>query len=483
MKLQLTVLSGGRAGISAVFSVDQVTVGRHPECGLQLHPEQDLDVSTRHALFVRQGPRWMVRDNGSRNGTLVNGHPIKSDTVLDDTDQVQLGRTGPKLEVRLVGDSTPDRRAAPVVATKAEETAAGDPARALRRTSGVPAPLGRSSTTQRIRIEVGKQTRQHKVLIGVLVVLLVASGTWFALDRRQQAAARDAERAAFQARMDSIIAVSEEAIASLRGEVDGLARALRSSQDEVQRLNREITAAEAAGASAEVERLRRELAGATRALALQQTAAEVDYRAIYDARNNAIAMIYTEFAPGDVVTGTAFAVTSEGVMITNRHVVYGQDGSRRPRRLAIQFANSAQVWRAMVVGVSNEADLAAVRVLGIAGQVPTIPVPGGDATVRTGDPIATIGFPGGTELPMRAAGEENIVRSTMTAGTISKSLPDLLQVDGYGAQGASGSPIFDASGGLVGVLYGGEPGSSGRVVYAVPIAYVTSLLRSLNVAF
>jgi len=93
-----------------------------------------------------------------------------------------------------------------------------------------------------------------------------------------------------------------------------------------------------------------------------------------------------------------------------------------------------------------------------------------------------IGFPLGADLPMRSQGEQNLVRTTLTAGTVSKALRDLLQIDGYGAPGASGSPIFDASGALLGVLYGGEPGSNGRIVYAVPVPYVTALLRDLNVA-
>jgi S1-C subfamily serine protease len=84
---------------------------------------------------------------------------------------------------------------------------------------------------------------------------------------------------------------------------------------------------------------------------------------------------------------------------------------------------------------------------------------------------------------MRSQGEGSLIRTTLTAGTISKALPDLIQIDGYGAQGASGSPIFDAAGSLLGVLYSGEAGSGGRIVYAVPVPYVTALLRSLRISF
>ena len=488
MKLQLTVLSGGRTGVGGVFSGAQVVVGRHPESHLQLDPDQDLDVSGRHAVFARSGGRWVVRDAGSRNGTLVNGHPAHSDTVLDDTDQVRLGKDGPVLEVRLVSDAIPDRNPEPRAPGPQQTPGAATPPRTptapLRRTEGVaqPADARRSSTTQRIRIEVGRQTRRLRVLTGVLVVVLVAGLGYVAWDRRQQAAERAGERAAYQARIDSIVAASETSIAMLRGEMEGLASALRGSQDAVQRLQRDLVSAEAAGQTGEISRLRQQLTSATQSLALQQAAAQVDFRRIYDLRNPAVAMIWTEFTSGEVTAGTAFAVTPDGVLITNRHVVFGQDGSGRPQRLAIQFSNSVQVWRATVLGASPDADVAAVRVQGIVGRVPTIPLPD-SVSARPGDPIATIGFPGGTDVPMRSRGEGNLVRTTLTAGTIAKALPDELQIDGYGAQGASGSPIFNASGTLLGVLYGGEPGSNGRIVYAVPVPHVTALLTSLNISF
>jgi S1-C subfamily serine protease len=53
-------------------------------------------------------------------------------------------------------------------------------------------------------------------------------------------------------------------------------------------------------------------------------------------------------------------------------------------------------------------------------------------------------------------------------------------VDGYGAEGASGSPIFDEAGAVVGILYGGAPESRGRIVFGVPSSFALELLERLD---
>jgi S1-C subfamily serine protease len=495
MKLQLRVLGGARAGVAGVFSSAAVTLGRHPECEFVFDTETDLAVSARHATVAREGNHWVVRDLGSRNGTLVNGHKIRGDTRLDDTDQIRLGPDGPAVEVRLVPDATPDQAPARPATGTATPRATG-PARTPGRQPSAPAappappapPRGApkrrgGSTTQRIRVEVGRQTRRLRVLIALLVLAIVGGGGYVVWDRRARDAERERERATTQARIDSILQASEAAVARLRGEAEGLAAALRQSRAEIGELQGELATAEAAGRSADAGRLRTQIASLTQALRTQQLAASVDYRAISDSNYNAVAMIWAEFAPGQVETGTAFAVRSDGVLVTNRHVVAGPDGTRRPQRLAIQFTNSAQVWRATLLGVAaGETDLAVVRIQRIQGAVPAVRVPDPPPTVRPGDPVATIGFPFGTDLPMRAGSEDEVVRATLTAGIVSKVLPNEIQIDGYGAQGASGSPVFDQAGRLIGVLYAGEPGTNGRIVYVVPVNSVTALLRLLGLS-
>ena len=67
-------------------------------------------------------------------------------------------------------------------------------------------------------------------------------------------------------------------------------------------------------------------------------------------------------------------------------------------------------------------------------------------------------------------------RGKVGVGTVSKLLPETLQLDGFAAQGSSGSPVFDARGFVVGVIYGGATESAGRIVYAVPSARLAAQL-------
>jgi len=476
VKLQLRVLQGARAGVGGVFSQARVTVGRHPSADLQLDPERDLDVSARHAEITFAEGRWRVRDLGSSNGTLVNGHRITAATALDDTDQIRLGENGPALEVRLVPDTTPDRRPEPAAAgapTEPRPLRATDPM--LPADVSAPEPR-RASTTQRIRVEVGRQTKRLRLVSAALLVVLVVVVAFLANSRREDRA-RARQVAALQARMDSVLAISDTALASLKGQVEGLATALKRSRADVQRLQQQLRTAQQQGDGERVALLERQIAQASEALRSQQTAAGVDYAAIDRANERAVALIWVEFAPGDVYTGTAFAVTPDGKLVTNRHVVADTSGTRRPTRIAVQFANSSQVWRARLLATSDSADLALVQVLGIAGNVPVVQGVDSAVTVETGEPVAAIGFPLGVDLAFRAEGPSKIVRTSFTAGLVSKVLPDLVQIDGYGAPGASGSPIFDAHGNLISVMYGGERDSNGRIVFSVPVRFVRALLR------
>ncbi|HEY3506126.1 MAG TPA: FtsK/SpoIIIE domain-containing protein [Actinocatenispora sp.] len=67
-----------------------VTVGRSGRCDLRL---TDPEVSRRHATLTADGDGFSVRDNGSRNGTAVDGRRVADAVRLGDGDPCQVGET------------------------------------------------------------------------------------------------------------------------------------------------------------------------------------------------------------------------------------------------------------------------------------------------------------------------------------------------------------------------------------------------------
>ena len=66
------------------------TLGRHPDNSIQV---LDRIVSKEHArISLAPSGRWVVRDAGSLNGTLVNGERI-NEAALENGDRIQLGNT------------------------------------------------------------------------------------------------------------------------------------------------------------------------------------------------------------------------------------------------------------------------------------------------------------------------------------------------------------------------------------------------------
>ena len=198
------------------------------------------------------------------------------------------------------------------------------------------------------------------------------------------------------------------------------------------------------------------------------------------ARENraAVALVVAQFDDGSSFSGTGFVVRSssgESFIVTNRHLV--TTGGTRSKHLSVVLDGSAQNYRAEIVSVHGSADLALLRVRS-ARKLPTVRgLAAADVLLSEGAPVAMLGYPLGLDLQMGGDWHEVGVSATSMQGTISRVLPTLVQVDGYGAQGSSGSPIFDARGNVVAVLYGSERDSAGRIIYGVPVRFVHELLR------
>jgi pSer/pThr/pTyr-binding forkhead associated (FHA) protein len=89
MKVQLVVVRGKPEGKVIPLVGATFKIGRGETCHLRPNSEQ---VSREHAEFAITGNVVSVKDLGSRNGTLVNGKALTTDSCqLKDRDLVQVG--------------------------------------------------------------------------------------------------------------------------------------------------------------------------------------------------------------------------------------------------------------------------------------------------------------------------------------------------------------------------------------------------------
>lgn len=108
--LRMTQEFGAHAGRQLTFDQDRVRLGRQPSNDVPFDPNVDLDASGNHCEIRRESGQYILVDLDSRNGTFVNGQRV-SRHALRSGDLIECGRGGPRLRVELLG--APSFAAAP----------------------------------------------------------------------------------------------------------------------------------------------------------------------------------------------------------------------------------------------------------------------------------------------------------------------------------------------------------------------------------
>ena len=156
----------------------------------------------------------------------------------------------------------------------------------------------------------------------------------------------------------------------------------------------------------------------------------------------ALGQIIARPSDGKTYGGTGFVVSSDGLMVTNRHVV--DDAATVDVHMMAADGHRIALT-GQVLGRGILADLAVIR-LPAGRTYATLPLGDSDA-VAQGDEITAWGYPGGSFL-----GDD----PTLTRGIISSANrifddTKYLQTDASIAGGSSGGPVVDRFGRVVGV--------------------------------
>jgi 2-alkenal reductase len=167
--------------------------------------------------------------------------------------------------------------------------------------------------------------------------------------------------------------------------------------------------------------------------------------------------IFGQTVPGAQDEGSGFVVDSKGDIVTNNHVVAGE------QTLSVVFSDGRKV-PAQLVRADQYNDLAVIRV-----HTSGLPAPlqwGDSAALQPGDPVLAIGS---------ALGE---FRNTVTSGVVSAtgrtiqesaqvSIHGMIQTDAAINQGNSGGPLLNDRGQVIGINTAVNRGSTTDTLFGV----------------
>lgn len=154
MVVKLKVTHGPSAGKEIKIPRAQFLIGRGDECALR--PKSDA-ISRKHCVLLVEANQVVIRDLGSKNGTLVNGDRIEGDRVLKPGDHLKIGPLDFEvmIDYGLGGDKRPKVESVAEAAARSYDSNASD--------ADVTSWLEEADELDRARRAVDPETRQFKL--------------------------------------------------------------------------------------------------------------------------------------------------------------------------------------------------------------------------------------------------------------------------------------------------------------------------------
>lgn len=159
--------------------------------------------------------------------------------------------------------------------------------------------------------------------------------------------------------------------------------------------------------------------------------------------------------------GSGFVWDNQGHIVTNYHVVQGGDN------FVVTFHNDSKQYRAKIVGVAQEKDIAVLRLQELPAKISPIE-PGNSKDLLVGQYSFAIGSPFGLDYTLTTGVISALGRKIDGIGGV--KITDMIQTDAAINMGNSGGPLLDSAGRLIGMntVIFSTSGSSAGLGFAVP---------------
>lgn len=502
---------------SRFIGAEGLTIGRSPECSLALDSTTHPGVSGFHARVVLSDGVVVLDDLDSSNGTWIGTERV-SRRVLEPGTVFELGRSGPRFAV--VTQDSDARRTAILSGPEPKHRRVGeDTLQALRTELGIQGDVD-SMLRERSRVMHARTRRSRITWISAATIVIVglAMGL-YVVSRRTDSIATELEHK-LQERLDGTRAevtswltgfhedrdrtadewqgfsrereALEERRRELEERIEALQREGRGQRDELTRMAERLEATSHDLRRFDPVNLEQERLRNVRRVERAVVMIEVSARYVDPLSGK---VLYVDEARGmdpnfdgvgrefrNESSGSGFVVDERGYLLSNAHVVLekGDNTSAQLERtlgleprltITATFSGTSRRHPAELVGFRSEGeeDLALLHIT----PFEDMPHLGGLdldlATPERGSDVFLIGFP----LGKRALQPGTHVAASTFRGILSRPVEPYLQVDAAVHPGASGGPLIDAHGRLIGVVVGRQKidgvSATSAIGYVIPL--------------
>ncbi len=503
-----------------------LSVGRDPSNMLCLPTDRFPGVSGHHARVFFEGEDLWIEDLDSKNGTTISGKRVQRKALVNG-DVVQFGSGGPRFAVLSAAglEGTVSLARTAFFGSRSKSVIGEETVERVRLQLDLP------DKVEVAKMIAGGERKSRAALIALmLAALALVWFGWRTLSKDQESNRESVEELQAETR------VLKEKLVTSRSQLERHQGILETRQqefeearinwdsdrdslmDERERLETTIEklANKDETTNVDVDALRRQLEETTRHLSLYDPVNLEQARLREVARiNRAVVMVeakevlrertsgeilfisedengYTDFNFNGLgeplakeASGSGFCLSDEGYVLTNAHVVFKEEeedesfsellrdmDAEAKLSLTVTFSgNSTKHEAALVDWVrKGDHDLALLKIEPFE-KLPTIGEIEFDAPEPPGGTeVFCIGFPLGRSVMQQG---ETVIASTFR-GIVSRKVQSYLQVDAAIHPGASGGPVIDGLGKVVGIVTAIHPvdreGKASAIGYIIPIA-------------